>query len=32
MKRSVLNVNLKKYRRQIQHPTIDMKMENEASS
>ena len=27
MKRSILNVNLKKYVRQIQHPVIDLKME-----
>ena len=26
-KRSILNVNLKNYRRQIQHPAIDLKME-----
>ena len=26
-KRSILNVNLKKYQRQIQHPVIDVKME-----
>ena len=25
-KRSILNVNLKNYRRQIQHPAIDLKM------
>ena len=27
MKRSILNTNLKKYPRQIQHPVIDLKME-----
>ena len=27
IKRSILNVNLKKYPRQIQHPVIDLKME-----
>ena len=27
MKRSILNINLKKYPRQIRHPVIDLKME-----
>ena len=26
-KRSIINVNLKKYPRQLQHPAIDLKME-----